>query len=227
MTGERGDAALGARAGLPDALRVLLAEYPREGWESHANLSGLIRFWLDRHLAFREMQDRMLAETRGFMAGNREAQAFAGGLARVGNMFLGDLQGHHGIEDFHFFPRLRLLDARIASGFDLLEADHHEIEPRLHALAARANAVLTAIRDGAPSADGGGSARDRTHRTSRLSRPAPDRRGGVGGAGDPRPSRGRAGVIPAGRWRASSHGHRPARPARSFARTVGPAGFGG
>ena len=50
------DLALGVRAGLPDALRVLLADYPREGWESHPHFTGLVRFWLDRHLMFRPLQ---------------------------------------------------------------------------------------------------------------------------------------------------------------------------
>jgi len=156
MTGDRADVSLAARTGLPDALRVLLADYPREGWESHANLTGLIRFWLERHLIFRDLQGRLLEETRGFINGDREAQVYAGRLARLGNTFLGDLQGHHGIEDHHFFPRLKLLDGRIASGFDLLEADHHEIEPRLHALAESANAVLISIRDDAPGLDSAG-----------------------------------------------------------------------
>jgi hypothetical protein len=147
---------LGVRTGLPDALRVLLADYPREGWEAHPNLTGLIRFWLERHLIFRRLQGMLIEETRGFMEKGAEPRVFAGRLVRLANTFLGDLHGHHAIEDFHFFPRLQLLDARVASGFDLLEADHQEIDQRLHALAERANAVLAAIRDGAPTADPAG-----------------------------------------------------------------------
>jgi iron-sulfur cluster repair protein YtfE (RIC family) len=135
---------------------VLLADYPREAWESHPNLSGLIRFWLERHLIFRDLQGKLLTETRGLIDRNSDPAAFAGRLSRLGNMFLGDLHAHHNIEDVHFFPRLQRLDARIASGFDLLEADHHEIDPRLHALARRANVVLEAIREGEPTAEGAG-----------------------------------------------------------------------
>ena len=43
------------RAGLPDALRVLVAEYPRATWEGHANFGELVRFWMDRHLTFRKL----------------------------------------------------------------------------------------------------------------------------------------------------------------------------
>ena len=156
MSDDRGALSLARREGLPDALRVLLAEYPREAWESHPNLTALMRFWLERHLIFRELEAALLAETRGLLAGDREPREFAAQLARLGNAFLGDLQAHHGIEDLHFFPRLQRLDTRIATGFDLLEADHHEIEPRLQALAERANALLAAIREGAPTADGAG-----------------------------------------------------------------------
>jgi iron-sulfur cluster repair protein YtfE (RIC family) len=151
------DLSLAVRTGLPDALRVLLADYPREGWESHPNFTALTRFWLDRHLMFRQLQGMLIAETRGLIDADREPRVFAGRLARLGNMLLGDLHGHHTIEDLHFFPRLQRLDARLASGFDRLEADHQEIDPLLQTLAERANAVLAAIRDGAPTADAAGS----------------------------------------------------------------------
>jgi iron-sulfur cluster repair protein YtfE (RIC family) len=153
---DRGEISLAVRSGLPDALRVLVEEYPREGWESHPNLTGLIRFWLERHLIFRRIQGLLIEETRGLIDGDRDPDAYARRLARLGNSFLGDLHGHHSIEDVHFFPRLQRLDARIASGFDLLEADHQEIDPRLQALADRANAVLTAVREGAPTAESAG-----------------------------------------------------------------------
>jgi iron-sulfur cluster repair protein YtfE (RIC family) len=153
---DRGEISLAVRSGLPDALRVLVEEYPREGWESHPNLTGLIRFWLERHLIFRRIQGLLIEETRGLIDGDRDPDAYARRLARLGNSFLGDLHGHHSIEDVHFFPRLQRLDARIASGFDLLEADHQEIDPRLQALADRANAVLTAVREGTPTAEGAG-----------------------------------------------------------------------
>jgi len=40
---------LAQRSRLPDALRVLLEQYPRDMWESHRNFDGLTRFWLERH----------------------------------------------------------------------------------------------------------------------------------------------------------------------------------
>src|SRR5262245_55412259 len=47
--------ALARRSGWPDDLRVLLARYPREQWDSHANLGDMARFWLSRHALFREL----------------------------------------------------------------------------------------------------------------------------------------------------------------------------
>jgi hypothetical protein len=57
------DSALSTRSGLPDALRVLLARYPREAWESHTNFNELTRFWLERHLMFRRLQAMLLELT--------------------------------------------------------------------------------------------------------------------------------------------------------------------
>ena len=47
--------ALADRKKLPDALRVLLEDYPRDGWELDPGFDGLVRFWLDRHLMFRRL----------------------------------------------------------------------------------------------------------------------------------------------------------------------------
>jgi len=46
---------LARRSGWPDELRVLIARYPREQWDAHANLGEMARFWLSRHAMFREL----------------------------------------------------------------------------------------------------------------------------------------------------------------------------
>jgi len=136
--------ALARRAALPDPLRVLVAKHPPIGWEAHPNFTMLTRFWLDRHLGFRRMQEVLVGETEAFLAREREPQAYGQGLLRVAGMFLNELHGHHTIEDHHYFPLLKTLDPRLAAGFDLLDADHD-------ALAEAANAVLGAVRDGKPA----------------------------------------------------------------------------
>lgn len=133
---------LASRPGLPDALRVRLAEYPRTGWDAHPHVDGLVRFWLDRHLAFRNLLAAMTADAQAVLDGRMEAEAYASRLSRLGGRFVGDLHGHHHIEDDHYFPLLAAMDPRLAQGFDLLDADHHAIAAHLERFTDTANAVL-------------------------------------------------------------------------------------
>ncbi len=141
--GAGGRLALDTRSGLPEALRVLLDEYPREAWEQ-AGLSPLIRFWLDRHMMFRKLTERLAADSRAALEGRADPRAHAAGLSRFGGLFVNELHGHHHVEDAHYFPLLARHDARLEAGFDLLDADHHALDGHLQAFVARANDVLQA-----------------------------------------------------------------------------------
>ena len=44
--------ALASRSGWPEDLRVLIARFPREQWQGHANLGEMARFWLSRTPCF-------------------------------------------------------------------------------------------------------------------------------------------------------------------------------
>lgn len=143
--------ALATRHGLPDALRVLVDRYPRGTWEAHPYFTAMTRFWLDRHLGFRRMQGMLIGETQGFLDRDREPRRYAHGLARLAGMFLNDLHGHHGIEDHHYFPLLKTLDARLERGFELLDADHHALDGEIHAMAEATNRVLAAVRSDRPA----------------------------------------------------------------------------
>lgn len=136
--------ALATRTGLPDALRVLLEEYPREGWEGHANFDGLIRFWLERHLMFRRLQAMLLAETQRGLDRSRDPRQVASQIHRLGALFVNELHGHHTVEDVHYFPALVRLEPRLERGFALLDADHHALDPMLHGLATVTDAALSA-----------------------------------------------------------------------------------
>ncbi len=46
---------LEVRAGLPEALRVLVTAYPRAEWQGHENFGQLVQFWMQRHMMFREL----------------------------------------------------------------------------------------------------------------------------------------------------------------------------
>lgn len=145
--------ALETRTGLPEALRVLLDEYPREAWEADPNFSALIRFWLERHLMFRRLVDVMQNEAEQTLDKAMEARTFGAHLSRYGAMFVGELHGHHGIEDAHYFPVLKGLDSRVESGFDILDRDHQAIDGHLAQFADTANVALRAIAAGHDSKD--------------------------------------------------------------------------
>ncbi|SMX25192.1 hemerythrin domain-containing protein [Boseongicola aestuarii] len=136
---------LSDRQTLPEALRVLLDEYPREAWDSSDNFGALIRFWLDRHMMFRKLMASLQHDTERALDGSVEAQILGGRVSRYGSMLVGELHGHHNIEDVHYFPKLRLLDKRIEAGFDLLDADHHALDGMIEAFTTDANKMLNAV----------------------------------------------------------------------------------
>ncbi len=139
------ETALEDRPGLPEALRALLARHPRPGWEAHPHFTALTRFWLDRHLMFRRLQAELAAEAAALI--DRAADPTASGrrIARLGGRYLNELEGHHHVEDAHYFPLLRALDPRLGAGFDLLDADHHALHEGIVTLADRANATLRGL----------------------------------------------------------------------------------
>ena len=138
------DLTLASREGLPDALRVLLAEYPRISWEADPNFDGLVRFWLDRHMMFRRVVGDMLNDARHLVDGQLAPQNYASRLSRYGGMFVNGLHEHHTIEDTHYFPKLATKDPRIEGGFAILDKDHHDIDEHLNAFVASANGILQA-----------------------------------------------------------------------------------
>ncbi len=144
------------RTGLPDALQVLVRDYPRDGWAADPHFHGLVSFRLDRHMMFRNLMAHMLQEAEGFLDAERDAQGYAQGLSRYGGLFVSNLHGHHQIEDHHYFPLLRQKDARIEAGFDLLDADHHALDGLLNSFVEAANSAIRGIGgpDPRPSVDG-------------------------------------------------------------------------
>lgn len=144
---------LSAREALPDALKVLLADYPREAWYADPGFGDLIRFWLDRHLMFRRLLGMIEQGAQSAAEGKTDRRRFAAELSRLGSMFAGELHGHHMIEDHHYFPHLRGLDARLEHGFDLLDSDHHDLDAHLAGFAENANAVIRSASEGIPSSD--------------------------------------------------------------------------
>jgi len=149
------DLSLDTRTGLPEALRLLLEDYPRDGWQADPGFHGLVSFWLERHMMFRQLMAQMAQDTETFLDGRADPRRFAQGIARYGGAFVNQLHGHHQIEDHHYFPILRDREPRIAHGFDLLDADHHALDGILDRFVGQANAAIqTADGPGAKTAAG-------------------------------------------------------------------------
>ena len=137
--------ALARRSGWPDDLRVLIARFPREQWEGHANLGEMARFWLSRHDMFRELATMINGIETQFRAGTLPAAEFPRQLVPRLQFLLSQLNVHHQIEDLHYFPIFRAADTRLVRGFDVLEGDHHAIHADMAATADTANALLRAL----------------------------------------------------------------------------------
>ncbi len=148
------DLLLDNRAGLPEPLRILLREYPREAWEAHPQFTGLVQFWLERHMTFRKLMEMLRSDTEAMLDRNLDPQQYAARLLRFGGMLVSQLHGHHQIEDAHYFPALAELDARIAPGFDMLDRDHHALHDLIERFSVSANGVLRLVPEGDGVRDG-------------------------------------------------------------------------
>ena len=146
---ERDDISLlETREGLPDDLRFLAEQYPRGEWQAHSNIHGMAGFWLQRHDMFREMGVLLTGGIADYREGRKDAREFAAFFAPRLNRFLGNLDGHHNVEDHHYFPVFAKAEPRLRRGFDILDGDHHLIHDALERNAETANAFLRALQEG-------------------------------------------------------------------------------
>ena len=151
---------LAARTALPAALRVLLDDYPREGWEAHPRFTGLVQFWLERHQLFRQLSDVLNDDAEAMLDRRIEARKYAGRLSQYGGMMINQLHGHHQIEDQHYFPTLQGLDKRLSRGFEMLDRDHPAMGGLLDRFATAANEVLGVLENPDRLTDATGAFRD-------------------------------------------------------------------
>lgn len=133
------------RTGLPADLLRLLETYPRDSWAAHDNIHGLASMWLQRHDMFREIGGVLTGAIADYREGRSDARAFAGFFAPRLQFFLGQLNGHHQVEDLHYFPAFARAERRLQRGFDILDRDHHLIHDALAQTAETANAFLRAL----------------------------------------------------------------------------------
>lgn len=135
------------RSGLPEDLRFLLAKYPREQWHGHDNIGGTAAMWLKRHDMFRELGAKLTGGIGDYREGRLDAPQFASWFAPRLNFMLSHLDGHHNVEDQHYFPIFAKAESRLRRGFDILDSDHHIIHEGLEANADTANAFLRALTE--------------------------------------------------------------------------------
>lgn len=133
------------RNALPDDLRFLAEKYPRDEWQSHVNIHGMANMWLQRHDMFRELGGILTSAIADYREDRTTAPEFAQFFAPRLNFFLGNLDGHHNVEDHHYFPVFARTEPRLKRGFDILDLDHHTIHEGLEANAETANAFLKAL----------------------------------------------------------------------------------
>jgi hemerythrin-like domain-containing protein len=146
---------LDRRDGIPDTLAYLRASYPKPAWRAHANFGELSAFWLHVHDHLRTSGAELAKLTTAFREDQVDPATFQRAFVPRISQFLQHLNGHHQIEDHAYFPKFRALDARMVAGFDLLEADHHQIHEALLAAARSGQALLNALaqtRDAARTA---------------------------------------------------------------------------
>ncbi|MGI4733126.1 MAG: hemerythrin domain-containing protein [Janthinobacterium lividum] len=142
------DLPLATRPGLPDDVAYLRATFPRAGWVAHANYGELSAFWLSVHASLRDQAARTGAMLRALADEAIDPAQVRRVFAPALGQFLGHLDHHHRIEDEAYFPRFRALDARMVTGFDLLETDHDTIHAALSATAEGGRAVIAAAGAG-------------------------------------------------------------------------------
>jgi hemerythrin-like domain-containing protein len=131
---------------LNDELLSLLRRHPRDTWREHPRLGDLSRFWLARHAWFRRADAEIARKTSEAIERRIDPDEFAQWLVASMNRFLGELEGHHSIEDHHYFPVFRAMEPNLAEGFDLLDGDHDNLHAAIDEIAASANTYLRADR---------------------------------------------------------------------------------
>ncbi|MBS0123879.1 hemerythrin domain-containing protein [Thetidibacter halocola] len=133
-------------APMPDAMRVLLRDYPRDAWEDHPGFARATRNWLGAHQGFRRLAATLTAETEAYLDKARDGELYADRLGRAGHALVVSLHGHHHFEDRSYFPELAAADPRFESGLAILEKDHTMLDGVLHDLTRSANRTIQLIQ---------------------------------------------------------------------------------
>jgi hypothetical protein len=106
-------------------------------------------FWLDVH-------DHLRRDAAGLAAASAEYRSSPAQLTAVAAPRLRGLvaamQGHHQIEDFHYFPAFRLAEPLLAPAFDRLEREHESLSGAVSAALAALSELRAAVENAADAA---------------------------------------------------------------------------
>lgn len=137
--------ALGIRTGLPEELLYLVEKHPRATWEGQPGLAGTGDIWLANHDYFRITTMRI---AEGLTKLREEAETTydsSPSFRRHAVSLLGSLDGHHRVEDNHYFPIFQKAEPRLLRGFEIMDADHHKIHTAIDEFAVTAQDFLNRI----------------------------------------------------------------------------------
>ena len=131
---------------LPDAMRILLDQYPRDGWQAHPNFALATQNWLGAHRMFRRLGEITRVDTERFLDRKKPAKEYASRLSYYGDLLARNLHGHHSWEDRYYFPEISAADRRFDMGIKILENDHQVLDKALDQFTNFANRVIQLIQ---------------------------------------------------------------------------------
>jgi hypothetical protein len=131
---------------MPPEMQTLLRDHPRETWEAHPGFKEKTRYWLGAHQMFRKLGSIVRTDTERFLDKDRDARDFAARLSHYGGILVGNLHGHHGWEDYSYFPELSAADPRFDAGLEILEKDHQTLNVVLDDFTEIANRAIKLVQ---------------------------------------------------------------------------------
>lgn len=127
---------------MPEDMRLLLNQFPRDSWEAHPGFKDKTRQWMHAHQGFRMLAERVRADTELLLNKDMAADDYAARLSFLGGRLVGNLHGHHSWEDRSYFPELSAADPRFDAGLEVLEQDHAGLDVVLEDFTRQANRVI-------------------------------------------------------------------------------------
>lgn len=113
---------------LPQEMRTLLHDYPRDAWPDHPHFARSIQNWLGAHQMFRDLGNHIETQTQRMLDKDIDEDRYLNTLNRYGTALIQNLHGHHSWEDQSYFPELSRADPRFDRGLDVLESDHDMLD---------------------------------------------------------------------------------------------------